>query len=157
MEENKNIQEIHHTDKKILEILQIDGRASASYIAEKIGLSVPAVSERIKKLQDTGIISGFYAKVNHKRIGLDVSALITIISESSDHYGDVIREANDNKNVIQCFSTTGNGSHVLLIKTQNTDSLEKLLRSIQSWPGVMRTETQLVLSSYKDMTPIPLN
>ncbi|MBL7109988.1 MAG: Lrp/AsnC family transcriptional regulator, partial [Candidatus Marinimicrobia bacterium] len=140
-----------------LEILQIDGRASASYIAEKIGLSVPAVSERIKKLQDTGIISGFYAKVNHKRIGLDVSALITIISESSDHYGDVIREANDNKNVIQCFSTTGNGSHVLLIKTQNTDSLEKLLRSIQSWPGVMRTETQLVLSSYKDMTPIPLN
>ncbi len=157
MDKKHNYLEIDSTDKRILDILQLDGRVSASHIAEIIGMSVPAVSERIKKLQDIGVITGFQAKVDHKKIGLDVTALITIISESSDHYGDVIKEANANRNVIQCFSTTGNGSHVLLIKTRNTDSLEKLLRSIQRWPGVMRTETQLVLSSYKEMAPIPLS
>jgi len=50
----------------------------------------------------------------------------------------------------KCFTTTGNGSHVLLVNTKNTESLEKLLRNIQQWPGVSRTETQIILSSYKD-------
>ena len=59
--------------------------------------------------------------------------------------------------MISCYTTTGSGSHILLVETENTASLEKLLRDIQSWPGVKRTETQLILSSYKTknrlMTP----
>ena len=58
--------------------------------------------------------------------------------------------------VVQCFTTTGNGSHVLLAITENTSSLEKLLRTIQSWPGVMRTETQVVLSSYKNFNSLQI-
>ena len=52
--------------------------------------------------------------------------------------------------IIKCYSTTGNGSHVLVVVTKNTNSLEKLLSNIQQWPGVSRTETQLILSSYKE-------
>ena len=52
--------------------------------------------------------------------------------------------------IIKCFSTTGNGSHILYIRTANTDSLERLLSRIQQWPGVISTETQLILSTYKD-------
>ena len=94
---------------------------------------------------------GFTALLDHRKVGLDVSAFITVISESSSHYSDVVRKANKMPEVVQCFTTTGNGSHVLLAMTENTISLEKLLRTIQEWPGVMRTETQIILSSYKSI------
>ena len=82
---------------------------------------------------------------------------ITIISESSSHYSDVVREANKTSEIVKCFTTTGNGSHVLLAITKNTQSLEKLLRVIQGWPGVMRTETQMVLSSYKNINKLQIS
>ena len=141
-------------DRDILNILQINARSSASYIAEEIKMSVPAVTDRIKKLQECGIIMGFTTVLDHRKMGLDVSAFITIISESSSHYSDIVREANTTSEIVKCFTTTGNGSHVLLAITKNTQSLEKLLRVIQGWPGVMRTETQMVLSSYKNINKL---
>ena len=140
---------IDKIDHKILEILQNTGRDSASHIADEIGMSVPAVSERIHKLEQAGIISGYEAIVDPKKVGLDVAAIITLVSESSTYFDDIVTLANDTQEVVQCFTTTGNGSHVLIINTENSESLESLLRGIQSWPGVLRTETQLILSSYK--------
>ena len=137
-------------DKQIIDLLVSSGREPATSISEKVGLSVPSVTERIKKLQENKVISGFKAVVNYKNLGFDVSALITIISESSSDYHEFRNETNNNTGIIKCFSTTGNGSHVLFVRTKNTNSLEKLLSKIQQWPGVKRTETQLILSTYKD-------
>ena len=145
---------LDQVDRNVLEFLQKDGRASASFIANEIGMSVPAVADRIKKLQEADVIKGFTIMLNHRKVGLDVSAFITVISESSSHYSDVVRETNNSPEIIQCFTTTGNGSHVLLALVENTYSLEKLLRKIQSWPGVMRTETQIILSSYKGINAV---
>ena len=148
-----------HQDKRILQILQNDGRASASFISENIGLSIPTVSDRIKKMLDLGIIKGFQAIVDSKVLGYDVAAFITIVSESSANFHKVIKNAEKNTEVIKCYTTTGTGSHILYVITKNTSSLEVLLREIQSWPGVTRTITNLVLSSYKDFstTNIPNN
>ena len=143
-------------DQKILNILQADGRSSASLIAEKVKMSIPAVTDRIKKLIDSGIIIGFTTLLDHRKVGLDISAFITVVSESSSHYSDVVRKANKTSEIVQCFTTTGNGSHVLLAVTENTTSLEKLLRIIQSWPGVMRTETQKILSFYKSISALQI-
>ena len=104
----------------------------------------------------SGVIIGFTVLIDHRKVGLDISAFITVVSESSSHYNDVVRQANKTSEIVQCFTTTGNGSHVLLAITKNTISLEKLLRIIQSWPGVMRTETQMVLSSYKSINALPI-
>ena len=145
---------LDQVDRDILVNLQNDGRSSASHIASEIGMSIPAVTDRIKKLQESGIIMGFTAVLNHRKVGLDVSAFITVISESSSHYSDVVRETNKSPEIIQCFTTTGNGSHVLCALVENTHALEKLLRKIQSWPGVMRTETQIILSSYKGINAV---
>ena len=142
---------LDQVDRDILSMLQHDGRASASHIAQEIGMSIPAVTDRIKKLQESGVIMGFTALLDHRKMGRDVSAFITVISESSAHYSDVVIQANKTPEIVQCFTTTGNGSHVLLAVTENTTSLEKLLRIIQGWPGVMRTETQMILSSYKSI------
>ena len=143
-------------DCKILVELQKDGRESASNIAEKIKVSVPTITERIRKLQDSGVITGFQAVVNPTSIGLDVAAIITVISGSSQYYKEVTLAADDTPEVVQCFSTTGNGSHTLLVTTKNSNTLEELLRKIQSWPGVTRTETQIILSSYKNGTILPI-
>ena len=144
---DKNI--IDKIDHRILEILQNTGRDSASHIASEIGMSVPAVSERIHKLEQNGIIAGYEAIVDPKKVGLDVAAIITLVSESSRQFEEVVQLANDTQEVVQCFTTTGAGSHLLIVNTENSESLESLLKEIQSWPGVLRTETQLILSSYK--------
>ena len=135
-------------DNKILSLLSEDGRKSASNISEDIGLSVPATSDRIKKLIDNGIIKGFKPIIDSKLINHDITAFITVFSESSKNFEKVVANARFNSNIMKCYTTTGDGSHLLLVKVHNTEKLEKLLRTIQSWPGVSRTQTQLVLSSY---------
>ena len=117
-------------------------------IADKVDLSVPAVGDRIKKLQESGVILGFKPVIDSNKIGLDVSAFITVYSESSKNFEKVVLNASKNPNVMKCYTTTGDGSHLLLVKVENTNSLEKLLRKVQEWPGVSRTQTQIVLSSY---------
>ncbi len=144
------------TDRKIINELQLSGRESASYIAEKINVSVPTVTERIRKLQEANVIIGFQVILNPHSVGLDISAIITVISGSSKNYKDVTSEAKKTREVIQCFSTTGTGSHKLIVATKNSTSLEELLRKIQGWPGVVRTETQIILSSYKRGAVIPI-
>jgi len=136
--------------------LQNSGRESASHIAERINVSVPTITERIRKLEDGGVILGFQAIVDPVELGLDVSAIITVISGSSQYYKEVTIEAKKTSEVVQCFSTTGNGSHTLLVTTKNSNTLEELLRKIQSWPGVTRTETQIILSSYKNGIVVPV-
>ena len=139
---------IDDLDRKILEFLQNDGRMAASHIADELDISIPTVTDRIKKLSESGVIQGFHATLNPKLLGLDVSAIITVISESSEHYKEVIQMARNTPEVVQCYSTTGKGSHTLIIVAKNSQALEELLRKIQNWPGVSRTETQVILSSY---------
>ena len=148
---------IDRQDQNILQILQRDGRASASSISEQVGLSIPAVSERIKKMNDAGVIRGFKVVLDPKILGYDVAAFITIVSESSAHFNDVIENAKQTPEVLQCYTTTGAGSHIVYIMTKNTSSLETLLREIQSWPGVTRTITNVVLSSYNEFNMLPIN
>tara|TARA_B100000131_G_scaffold311111_1_gene343548 strand:- start:774 stop:1253 length:480 start_codon:yes stop_codon:yes gene_type:complete len=137
-------------DKKILSILKNNARNSVSNIAEEINLSIPATSDRIKKMEDMDIIVGYKTIVNPQKIGLDILALITIISESSADYEKIITYANQTDEIVECFATTGRGSHILIVQTKNSQSLEQLLRTIQSWPNVMRTETQIILSANKE-------
>ena len=143
-------------DIKILKYLQKDGRETASKIAEKLNLTVPTITERIRKLQESSVIKGFQAIIDPKSVSLDVSAVITVVSSSSNNYQEVIFKAVECPEIIQCFSTTGMGSLLLWVSTNNSQSLEELLRKIQSWPDVTRTETQVILSSYKDLLELPL-
>ncbi len=143
-------------DKEILEILQKDGRAKRNIIAEKVGLSLPALSERMKKLEDAGIIEGYYAKVNRKTFNYDIMAFIIVVMESSKNYAALKKKAVKTDGILECHSILGEGSHILKALVKNTSELEKLLAEIQSWPGVVRTITNFVLSSIKETTEIKL-
>lgn len=129
---------------------------TASDVAEQVDLSVPAVTERFRKLTEGGVIKEFHAVVNAKEVGYDVTAYILMDMSSSDHYIDVIDHAQDMHEVLECHSITGGGSHILKVRTHDTSSLETLLRDIQSWPGVIRTHTMIVMSTFKEITHLKI-
>ena len=143
-------------DKLILSLLQKDGRMTASEMAEKGDLSVPAVTERIRKLMEGSVLKEFRAVVDAKKVGYDVTAYILLDMSSSNSYGDMVQYAQDNDEVLECHSITGEGSHILKVRTHDTSSLESLLRDIQSWPGVIRTHTMIVMSTFKEATSLKL-
>jgi len=141
---------LDNTDFQILGFLQRNSRITASEIADSVGLSVPAAAERIKKLADTKIIERFTAKLAEKELGFDLCAFIAVVSSSSEHYEEIIGHAITNSAVMECHSVTGDGSHLLKVRVRNSTELEKLLRNIQAWPGVIRTHTSIVMSTYKE-------
>ena len=143
-------------DKLILSLLQKDGRMTASEMAEKVDLSVPAVTERIRKLTEGGVLKEFRAVLDAKKVDYDVTAYILLDMSSSNSYGDMVQYAQDNDEVLECHSITGEGSHILKVRTHDTSSLESLLRDIQSWPGVIRTHTMIVMSTFKEATSLKL-
>lgn len=143
-------------DIKILNVLQQQGRTKRNVLAEIVGLSVPSVSERLKKLEEQGIIEGYYAKVNKHSFGLDITAYIQVLMESSKHYKDLIIKVDKMPQILECHSVLGDGSHLLKVVVKNTSALEKLLTIIQSWPGVTSTKTNFVLSTIKETTAISI-
>ena len=143
-------------DKLILSLLQKDGRMTASEMAGKVDLSVPAVTERIRILTEGGVLKEFRAVLEAKKVDYDVTAYILLDMSSSNSYGDMVQYAQDNDEVLECHSITGEGSHILKVRTHDTSSLESLLRNIQSWPGVIRTHTMIVMSTFKEATYLQL-
>lgn len=137
-------------DLKILEILQKEGRTRRNDLAERIHLSLPAASERLRKLEESGTITGYFAKLDHKKLGKDITAFITVTVDSSRHFAAFLEHAAAVDEILECHAVTGEGTHILKIRTENTASLEKLLARIQSWQGVVKTTTSVVLSTAKE-------
>lgn len=148
---------IDSIDIAILEKLQENGRTRRNDLAEMVGLSIPSVSERLRKLEEAGYITGYYAKLDHKKVGKDITAFIYVFVDSSRHYPSFVEHAAGTEEIIECHAITGDGSHLIKVRTENTSTLEKLLSKIQSWPGVNGTKTNLVLSTTKESTYIKLN
>ena len=141
-------------DNKILQVLQKKGRTKRNELAEIVGLSIPSISERLKKLEENKIIEGYFTKINRHVFGLDILAFIYVIMESSKHYKDLIKKVEKHQQILECHSVLGEGSHLLKVLVRNTEALEKLLGEIQSWHGVISTKTTYVLSTSKETTEI---
>ena len=143
---------IDDIDAKILEVLQKKGRTKRNDLAESVGLSLPAVSERLRKLEEHGIITGYYAKLDSQKLGKDITAFIFVTVDSSKHYAQFLEHAREQDDILECHAITGEGTHLLKVRTANTASLERLLSRIQAWGGVVSTRTNLVLSTAKEST-----
>lgn len=144
---------MHHlddTDVQILNHLQDNGRAQRNKLAEMVGLSVPSVSERMRKLEERHMIEGYHAILNPKAFNLDITAFIFVEVDGSGKYPEFVKRAAEDREVLECHSITGDGSHMLKIRTKNTETFERLLSRIQNWEGVKKTRSNVVLSSYKE-------
>jgi Lrp/AsnC family leucine-responsive transcriptional regulator len=143
------------TDLDILKLLQQNGRITLGTLAEQVGLSSPAVAERMRKLEERGVIRGFSTQLDPEFLALDITAFIIVRVDSSTHYPKFLVKASAHEEVMECHAITGEGSHLLKIRTRNTSTLEKLLAEIQRWPGVIGTRTSLVLSTHKETSALP--
>ena len=141
-------------DLKLLMLLQDDGRMSQHDLAEAVGLSSPATGERLRKLEEKGVIRGFTALLDPKLLGRDVTAFIAVGIDGSRFYPEFVEHAQLHPEIMECHAVTGQGSHLLKIRTSDTSTLERLLAEIQSWPGVHWTTTSIVLSALKESTRV---
>lgn len=148
---------IDDIDLALLEILQKSGRTRRNDLAHTVGLSIPSVSERLKKLEDAGVITGYHAFVDPKKVGKDITAFIKVTVDNSKHFQSFIEHSKGNDEILEIHAITGEGSHVLKVRTENTSSLERLLSKIQSWSGVVNTTTSLVLSTHKESLKLKIN
>lgn len=145
---------IDELDIAILKKLQENGRTKRSELAELIGLSLPSLSERLKKLEDHGVIEGYYSKLNRHVFGYDIMVFIVVFMDSSKNYEKLIEHVKKTPEILECHAILGEGSHILKAIIKDTKSLEQLLSKIQSWQGVTRTVTNFVLSTIKETTKI---
>jgi Lrp/AsnC family leucine-responsive transcriptional regulator len=152
-----SLHQLDDIDITLLEILQKNGRTRRNDLAQAVDLSIPSVSERLKKLEENGIITGYTAFIDPKKVGKDITAFITVTVDSSKHYGSFIDHAKTTDEVLEIHSVTGTGTHLIKIRTENTSSLEKLLSKIQAWSGVVNTTTSIVLSTMKETNKLKIN
>ena len=149
-------EKLDRIDITILSILQERGRTKRNELAETVHLSIPAVSERLRKLEDRGVVMSYNAILDPHKVGMGLTAFIFLTSESSTFYSQIIEKAQNEAEILECHAITGVGSHILKVRTQTTQTLEQLLSRIQSWPGVTNTQTDVVLSSSKELTTVSL-
>ncbi len=152
-----SLHQLDEIDVTIIDILQKNGRTRRNDLAQAVDLSIPSVSERLKKLEENGIITGYTAYVDPKKVGKDITAFINVTVDSSKHYGSFIDHAKATDEVLEIHSVTGTGTHLIKIRTENTSSLEKLLSKIQAWSGVVNTTTSIVLSTMKETNKLKIN
>ncbi len=143
-------------DIQLLDILQKNGRTRRNDLAQSVELTIPSVSERLKKLEENGIITGYTAFIDPKKVGKDITAFITVTVDSSKHYGSFIDHAKSTDEILEVHSVTGSGTHLLKIRTENTSTLEKLLSKIQAWSGIVNTTTSIVLSTMKETNKLKI-
>ncbi|MFB6278060.1 MAG: Lrp/AsnC family transcriptional regulator [Salinibacter sp.] len=146
---------IDEIDAKILELLQRRGRMQRSDVADEVNLSISAVSERMRKLEERGVIEDYTAVVDAKRLRLDITAFIRVSVDGSEHYSNFVDEVKDMDHVLEVHSITGAGSHLMKVRTADTTALERFLSDIQALPGVSKTTTSIVLSTFKETRSVP--
>ena len=144
------------TDTRILGLLQEDCRTPLARLGEHVGLSAPAVLERIKKLEAAGVIIGYHAVIDGRRIGLDVTAFIGVLTSDPDSIEQFEQRITNLQDVLECHHVTGEYTFLLKVKTANTRSLERLITRIRSIDGVARTETTVVISTHVERVQLGL-
>lgn len=149
--------EVDEVDLDILSILQENCKLSLARIGRKVGLSAPSVVERIKKLEGDGVIQGYAALLDARRLGKDVTAFIGVSVTHVKMVEEVAATAQEMKDVLECHHVTGEFTFLLKVKTENTRTLEKLIRRIRSIEGVGRTETMIALSTPTERVQLALN
>lgn len=134
---------IDQIDWKILIELQENARTSYAELGRRINLTTPAVIERIRKLEDAEIITGYRAEINQAKIGLPITAFVRM-SISGVDYSKIIKVAEDSSEVLECHRGTGGDSFILKVAVADVEHLQNLIDKLTPY-GI--TTTSIVLSS----------
>ncbi|MCK5210486.1 MAG: Lrp/AsnC family transcriptional regulator [Cyclobacteriaceae bacterium] len=150
---------IDDIDKKILEILQSRAKITNAKLSEEIGLSPAPTLERVKKLEQMGIITSYHAKLNIEKIGLGVTTFVlaTLNGHNRVNIEGFVTEIEKIPEVVECHHITGAGDFILKVVAKNIASYQKLmLEKISDIKQVDNMQSMVVLSTFKDSNVIPV-
>ena len=131
------------TDHKIIEILQEDGRISMKDLGKIVGLTSPAVSERVKRLEESGIIEGYKAIISPDAFGRVIKAVIHI-SLPNNMYKKFLNEARKDPRIVECHHITGDDCSLLKVIVKDMYELEEVIDTIKE---IGYTKTSVILST----------
>ncbi|MGI8468679.1 MAG: Lrp/AsnC family transcriptional regulator [Pyrinomonadaceae bacterium] len=145
---------INEIDKQILNIIQQDARISNAEIARQVGLAPSAVLERVKKLEERGVIRGYAAEIDAKQIGFGLTAFVFVKTSYCGTIGSVLARIPE---VLEVHDIAGEDCYLLKVRAENTDALGKFFREkLKNLPEIISTRTTIVLQTIKETTALPI-
>ncbi len=140
---------LDHMSLRILDLLAQDGRMSYQAIADEVGLSRPAVMERVKRLEEQGFITGYHARVDRARLGRPVTAFVAVRypSSSSEAEEPEILALAEHPDVLECHHVAGDDCYMIKVAAPSLEKLEQVLRSLKVPERQVSTRTTIVLST----------
>ena len=137
---------LEEVDARIVGILADDGRCSFTDLAERIGLSVSAVHQRVRRLEDRGVILGYGARLDPEQVGLPLTAFVSLTPIDPAAPDDYPQRLADLAAIESCYSVAGTESYIIQVRVTSPAALEALLAQIRTRAGVS-THTTVVLST----------
>ncbi len=143
--------EVHFdaVSQAIIAALAKDGRASYQAIADEVGLSRPAIMERVKRLEEQGVITGYAACLDRAKIGRPITAFINVRYPSSSHVGTEpwILALEQHPDVLECHHVAGDDCYILKVSVSGVEKLQETLRALRPQGEAANTRTTIVLST----------
>jgi Lrp/AsnC family leucine-responsive transcriptional regulator len=144
-------------DRRALAVLSSNARVSWAELAAELGMSAPAAAERVRRLEELGVIRGYAVLVDAEAVGCGLTALVAVTLEKPAHRAGFHRWVRATEAAQECHHVAGEDDYVLKLRCTSTADLEALLSDgLKSLPGVARTRTTVVLSTIKETAAIPL-
>ena len=137
---------MEETDRAIVAALSADGRLSYTDLADKVGLSVSAVHQRVRRLEQRGIIKGYHARLDYDALGLSLTAFVAIRPLEASQPDDAPDRLAKLPEIEACYSVAGEDFYLLLVRVESPAGLERLLQEIRTAANVT-TRTTVVLST----------
>jgi Lrp/AsnC family leucine-responsive transcriptional regulator len=143
---------VEETDRAIVAALAADGRLSYTDLAEKVGLSVSAVHQRVRRLEQRGVIRGYAARLDYEALGLPLTAFVAIRPIDPSQPDDAPDRLANLPQIESCYSVAGEDFYLLKVRVANPGELERLLQEIRQMANVS-TRTTVVLSTPYEQRP----
>ena len=140
----------------MIEALRANGRATYAELARLVGLSAPAVHERVGKLESAGVITGYHASIEPAALGLGVSALVGILQGDRGDSDQIFAALREMPEIEDCWFVAGEETFVIKVRVSDMPSLEQVIGALNRIRGVARTRTTVVLSTRFEGRPGPL-
>ena len=151
------VRQVDAVDRRLLEALRANARATFAELARLVGLSAPAVHERVGKLEASGVITGYHAAIAPAALGLGVSALVGVLQGDRGDSDRIFAALNDMPEIEDCWFVAGEETFVVKVRVPDMPSLEQLIGALNRIRGVARTRTTVVLSTrFEGRAPAPV-
>ena len=151
------VRQVDAVDRRLLEALRANARATFAELARLVGLSAPAVHERVGKLEASGVITGYHAAIAPAALGLGVSALVGVLQGDRGDSDRIFAALNEMPEIEDCWFVAGEETFVVKVRVPDMPSLEQLIGALNRIRGVARTRTTVVLSTrFEGRAPAPV-